>query len=150
MKTEEEKKFTYSDMLKFAQHLMVVLLTNNNKDVAGVDEISGEDLTRIYKVLDKFTQNNHNLLYWTKELEKQKTFILYDKEDENPTWFNCYFDMAISARVGVENRLTGLKEDVVFFCFHDEINGKLTNIKKLKDIDDLKNLYKAITNEDLI
>ncbi len=55
MDTIEEKKFTYSDMLKFAQHLMTNLLTKNRDD-DGVGEISGEDLTRIQNELNKFVK----------------------------------------------------------------------------------------------
>jgi hypothetical protein len=53
MDSKEEKKFTKTDMLKFAQHLMTNLLTTN-RDENGVGEISGEDLTRIQKELNKF------------------------------------------------------------------------------------------------
>jgi len=53
MDTKEEKKFTKTDMLKFAQHLMTNLLTTN-RDENGIGEISGEDLTRIQNELNKF------------------------------------------------------------------------------------------------
>jgi hypothetical protein len=56
MNTIEEKKFTKTDMLKFAQHLMTNLLTKN-RDENGIGEISGEDLTRIQKELNKFRKD---------------------------------------------------------------------------------------------
>jgi hypothetical protein len=55
MDSKEEKKFTYTDMLKFAQHLMTNLLTTN-RDENGIGEISGEDLTRIQNELNKFVR----------------------------------------------------------------------------------------------
>lgn len=56
MESKEEKKFTYSEMLKFAQHLMSNLLTTNI-DKVGVGEISAEDLRRIQNELNKYVKN---------------------------------------------------------------------------------------------
>ena len=53
MESKEEKKFTYTDILRFAHHLMTNLLTTNI-DENGIGEISGEDLVRIQKELNKF------------------------------------------------------------------------------------------------
>ena len=35
------------------------------------------------------------------------------------------------------------------FCFFNEVDGSLYRIKELKDFDDLKNVYHAITNKEL-
>lgn len=56
MDLKEEKKFTYSDMLKFAQYLMTNLLTTNI-DKVGIGEISTEDLRRIQNELNKYVNN---------------------------------------------------------------------------------------------
>ena len=55
MESKEEKKFTYEEMLQFAKHLMTNLLTENREE-NGIGEISGENLTRIEKELNKFVK----------------------------------------------------------------------------------------------
>jgi hypothetical protein len=55
---KEEKKFTYNNMLNFAQHLMTNLLAT--KDENGVSEISSENLTKIQNELDKFVGHETN------------------------------------------------------------------------------------------
>ena len=69
MDSKEEKKFTYTDMLKFAQHLMTNLLITN-RDENGIGEISGEDLTKIQNELNKWGRKEEGGGFITVECKK--------------------------------------------------------------------------------
>jgi len=70
--------------------------------------------------------------------ELLKTLVEFGKEEDGSFCDRWQFTIA-------KRRLTG-KYALYFFC---EVDGQTWFIKDLKDFEDLQNVYKAITNEDL-
>jgi hypothetical protein len=61
---------------------------------------------------------------------------------ENDTTYSDRYEFSIVKSVR--------KPDFWDFCHFDEVDGSLFYIKTLRDIDDLKKVYEAITDKELV
>jgi hypothetical protein len=69
------------------------------------------------------------------ELKNQKTFLKYD----NHTYYDELFDFQIKFEI-----------NFAIFSLHNEVDGSTRFLKYINDLDDLKNVYEAITDKNFI
>jgi len=71
------------------------------------------------------------------DLTKQKTFTPYRNDDGTVTeWYSEHFEYQIKL----------YDNNIFILSHHCEIDGSTWSINKLKSLDDLKNVYEAITD----
>lgn len=68
------------------------------------------------------------------ELKNQKTFFKY----KNGNWYDCMWEFEVSFNSYKENGK---------LCSHCEVDGRTWFLKYLKDVNDLKTVYEALTDK---